>query len=87
MSDYDIWVDDHNIDDDSNIIGLVKHARAGVDPHAGKVFMVGDDEQTPLPATVIERTREGIVILRAEDDKPILHVIAGHGGATGPSTT
>lgn len=67
-SDYEIWVDDHTIDDDGNIIALVRHARAGVDPQVGRLFMVGDGEQTPFPARVIERTREGLVILRAEDD-------------------
>jgi|GEM_PF-3693607 len=67
-SDYQIWVDDHTIDDDGNIIALVKHARAGVDPQVGKVFMVGDGEQTPFPARAIERTRDGLVILAAEDD-------------------
>ncbi len=67
-SDYEIWVDDHTIDDDGNIIGLVKHARGGVDPQVGMVFMVGDGEQTPFPARVIERTRNGLVILAAEDD-------------------
>ncbi len=86
-SEYEIWVDDHNIDDDGNIVGIVRHAKAGVDPQVGKVFMVGDGEQTPFAATVIERTREGLVILRAEDHSPMLHVIAGHGGSPEPSTT
>ena len=67
-SSYEIWVDDHTIDDDGNIIALVKHARPGVDPQVGKVFMVGDGEQTPFPARVIERTRDGLVILAAEDN-------------------
>jgi hypothetical protein len=36
-SEYGIWVDDHTIDDDGNIIALVKHARVGVDPQVGNV--------------------------------------------------
>lgn len=68
MSDHDIWVDDHNIDYDGHIIGLVKHARAGVVPQVGKVFMVGDGEQEPFPARVIERTRDGLLILSAVPD-------------------
>lgn len=86
-SEYKIWVDDHNIDDDGHIVALVRHARAGDDPQVGKVFMVGDGEQTPFAAIVIERTPEGRVILRAEDHSPMLHVIAGQGGPPGPSTT
>ncbi len=67
--DYEIWVDDHMIDDDGNIIALVKHARPGVDPQVGNVFMVGDGEQKPFPARVIERTRHGLVILAADPER------------------
>lgn len=86
-SDYEIWVDDHNIDDDGNIVALARHARPGVDPQVGKVFTVGDGEQTPFPATVIERTRGGLIILRAEDGESDLRLMAGYVGGTGPSTT
>jgi hypothetical protein len=65
-SEYGIWVDDHTIDDDGNILALVKHARVGVDPQVGNVFLVGDGEQTPFPARVIERTRDGLVLLAGE---------------------
>ena len=68
-SDYEIWVDDHTIDDDGNIIALVKHARPGVDPQVGNVFMVGDGEQKPFPARVIERTRHGLVILATDPER------------------
>lgn len=82
-SEYEIWVDDHNIDDDGNIVGLVRHARDSVDPQVAKRFMVGDGEQAPFPATVIERIREGLIILRAEDGAA--RIIAGHAGSPTPS--
>ena len=63
--DYEIWVDDHTIDDDGNIIALVKHARAGIYPQVGKV-KVGDGEQTAFPARVIARTQGGLLILAAD---------------------
>jgi hypothetical protein len=68
VADYDLWVDDHTIDDDGNIVTLAKYARAGVDPEVGKVFLVGDGEQTPFRARVLQRTDEGLVVLRALDD-------------------
>jgi hypothetical protein len=86
-SEYEIWVDDHNIDDDGNIVALARHARPGVDPQVGKVFAVGDGEQTPFPATVIERTRDGVIVLRAEDGAADLRLMAGYVGGPGPSTT
>lgn len=67
-SDYDIWVDDHSIDDDGNILTLARFARPGIDPHVGKVYWVGDGEQTPFAAKVIEHTRDGIIVLQAQDD-------------------
>ena len=60
-SGYDIWVDDHNIDD------------------------VG--EQTPFRATVIERTRDGLITPRADDDAAGLEVVTGRLGEPGPSRT
>ncbi|HEX3621329.1 MAG TPA: hypothetical protein VHT97_03340 [Acidimicrobiales bacterium] len=68
VADYDLWVDDHTIDDDGNIVTLAKYARAGVEPEVGKVFLVGDGEQTPFRARVLQRTDEGLVVLRALDD-------------------
>ncbi len=85
-SQYESWVDDHNVDDDGNTVGLVRHARPGVDPQVGKSFLVGDGEQEPFRATVIERTRDGLITLRA-DDVPSVHVTAGHAGGLEPSPT
>ncbi len=68
VTDYELWVDDHTIDDDGNIVTLAKYARAGVEPEVGKVFLVGDGEQTPFRARVVERTGDGLVVLRALDD-------------------
>lgn len=68
VADYDLWVDDHIIDDDGNIVTLAKYARAGVEPEVGKVFLVGDGEQTPFRARVVKRTDEGLLVLRALDD-------------------
>jgi len=76
-SQYEIWVDDHNIDDDGNIVGLVRHAGRDVDPQVGKSFLVGDGEQEPFRATVIERTRDGLITLRADDEPSPLRTAGG----------
>jgi len=68
VGDYELWVDDHTIDDEGNIVTLARYAGAGIEPEVGKVFLVGDGEETPFRARVVERTGDGIVVLRALDD-------------------
>ena len=67
-ADYQIWVDDHNIDDDGDIVALARHARPGIEPEVGEVYLVGDGEQAPLRARLIDAGGDGVVILRALDD-------------------
>ncbi|MGH9063017.1 MAG: hypothetical protein ACRD0L_03425 [Acidimicrobiales bacterium] len=66
-SEPDLWADDHMTDVDGTVTTLVEHARAGVDPQVGQLLMVGDGEQALRPARVIERTRDGFVVVRFED--------------------
>lgn len=67
VTDYELWADDHTIDDDGNIVTLAKFARAGVEPEVGKVVLVGDGEQTPFRARVVASS-DGVLVLRALDD-------------------
>lgn len=75
-ADYQIWVDDHHINDDGDIVALARHARTGVEPEVGESYLVGDGDQTPFRAQVIDLGDDGVVILRALDDA------ATAGGAT-----
>jgi hypothetical protein len=67
-ADYELWVDDHTIDDDGDIVTLAKYARPGIDAEVGSVVLVGDGEQVPFPARVIARTGDGVVTVRAVED-------------------
>jgi hypothetical protein len=60
----DLWVDDHNLNEDGTVTTLAEYARPGVDPQVDQVLLVGDGEGDPRPARVIERTRDGLVVLR-----------------------
>lgn len=60
----DLWVDDHNLSEDGTVTTLAEYAKPGVDPQVGQILMVGDGEGETRPARVIERTRDGLVVLR-----------------------
>ncbi len=62
----DLWVDEHWMRDDGTIETLVEFAREGVDPQVGSTVLVGNGEDPPRAAKVIERTRDGVVVLRYE---------------------
>ena len=63
----DLWIDDHTTDEDGTVTTLAEYSRSGVDPQVGQVLLVGDGEQDPRPARVIERTRDGLVVIRFQD--------------------
>lgn len=65
--DVDLWVDDHNVNDDGTVTTLADYASPGIDPQVGQVLRVGDGEARPQLARVVERTRDGLVVLRMMD--------------------
>ena len=50
---YDIWYDPNEVDGTNHAQVLRSWARPGLDITYGKVVLLGDDEQEPIPARII----------------------------------
>ena len=69
----ELWVDDHCEYEPGVVHAHLRHARIPMDPQQGDYLIVGDDEDPPLIAEVLERSASGRLRLRLLFGPPESH--------------
>ena len=69
----ELWVDDHQEYEPGVVHGQLRHARVPMDPQRGDYLVVGDDDEAPVLAEVLDRSPTGELRLRLLPGRPDSH--------------